>query len=200
VHEQGSKSGECCPSRLTSTTKKKTLKNITDAVFQILSLEGQSKIFVKPSATGTKLFVTGAGDDLSRFSVKALRIFPHSPEPWPQQFNDHLQTYSDPEDPAPLVPRPSPELQAARAEARRRGGDAGAAAIVDPRAFGSNFSSTEVVVAILIARNSLYESLSIILPVVVCTSVSILTFFVEPDKLDTRLQIVITLFLALVGE
>eukprot|EP00884_Botryococcus_braunii_P000775 jgi/Botrbrau1/10699/Bobra.357_1s0003.1 len=37
------------------------------------------------------------------------------------------------------------------------------------------------------------------MPVVVCTALSFLTFFVQSDKIDTRLQLVVTLFLALVA-
>ena len=36
-------------------------------------------------------------------------------------------------------------------------------------------------------------------PTNLSTCISLLTFFVEPDKLDTRLQIIITLFLSLVA-
>lgn len=33
----------------------------------------------------------------------------------------------------------------------------------------------------------------------VCTALSMLTFFINPDRIDTRLQLVVTLFLALVA-
>lgn len=33
------------------------------------------QIYVTPSATGTKLFLAGTGDDLSRFTVKVNRLF-----------------------------------------------------------------------------------------------------------------------------
>lgn len=161
-------------------------------ILQILNWSDESKIYVTPSATGTKLFLAGTGDDLSRFTVKGLRIYAHDPQPLSAQFNDpqlrDIQTYSAVDDPAPLVPLP--------AEAPLPNGSAPK---LPALAFGGNYTVTEVIVAVIISRNSLFDSLNIILPVIVCTCISLLTFFVEPDKLDTRLQIIKTLFLSLVA-
>jgi hypothetical protein len=33
----------------------------------------------------------------------------------------------------------------------------------------------------------------------ICTAISFVTFFISPEKIDTRLQIVVTLFLTLVA-
>ena len=131
-------------------------------VLQILGQQGDSVIRVVPSATGTNLFLAGTGDDLSRFTVEGLRIYAHDPEPWSEQFNDpklkNLRTFSAWDDPAPVVPLPAGALLPSSVSTVR--------AVAD-RAFGSDFTVTEVVVAIIISRNSLFDSLNIILPVVV---------------------------------
>lgn len=157
------------------------------------------QIYVTPSATGTKLFLAGTGDDLSRFTVKVnrlfhsskrsrseetergkkksslslltraisshlslqgLRIYAHDPQPLSAQFNDpqlrDIQTYSAVDDPAPLVPLP--------AEAPLPNGSAPK---LPALAFGGNYTVTEVIVAVIISRNSLFDSLNIILPVIV---------------------------------
>lgn len=102
-------------------------------------------------------------------------------EPYPNQFNDpklkNNVAPSHPDDPAPLVP----------------------AAGVDVAAFGSDISTVAITMALVIKRLSLFFGISIILPVVVCTLISMITFFVDPDRIDTRLQICITLFLSLIA-
>jgi hypothetical protein len=69
----------------------------------------------------------------------------------------NLETYSDMDDPAPVVPLPAGIVFRNKTVSR---------AAATP-AFGSDFTVTEVVVAIIIARNSLFDALNIILPVVV---------------------------------
>ena len=102
-------------------------------------------------------------------------------EPYPNQFNDpklkNNVAPSHPDDPAPLVPAPG----------------------VDVAAFGSDISTIGITMALVIKRLSLFFGISIILPVVVCTLISMITFFVDPDRIDTRLQICITLFLSLIA-
>ena len=128
-------------------------------VLQTLNWAGESKIYFKSSATGTKLFLSGTGDDLSRFTVKGLRIYPHDPIPWSSQFNDpqlkNLQTFSALDDPSPVVPLPAGSLLGNGSRAP------------EIAAYGSDFTVTEMVVAVIISRNSLFDSLNIILPVVV---------------------------------
>lgn len=83
---------------------------------------------------------------------------------------------SHPDDPAPLVPS------------------------VNGRArFGEDINVTSVTMVLTVRRLSLFFGISIILPVVVCTLISFLVLFIDPDRIDTRLQICITLFLALVA-
>ena len=164
-----------------------------DVVLQILGRRGESAVRVVPSATGTKLFLAGTGDDLSRFTVTGIRIYAHEPSSWSEQFDDkklkNLRTYSAWDDPAPVVPLPAGALLP----------NGSVSNVSAAPKYGADFTVTEVVVAVIISRNSLFDSLNIILPVVVCTCISLLTFFVEPEKLDTRLQIIITLFLSLVA-
>ena len=164
-----------------------------DVVLQILGRRGESAVRVVPSATGTKLFLAGTGDDLSRFTVTGIRIYAHEPSSWSEQFDDkklkNLRTYSAWDDPAPVVPLPAGALLP----------NGSVSKVSAAPKYGADFTVTQVVVAVIISRNSLFDSLNIILPVVVCTCISLLTFFVEPEKLDTRLQINITLFLSLVA-
>ena len=105
--------------------------------------------------------------------------FPPLPPPTPTQFDNkrhrNLVRASHADDPAPLVP-------------------------VNARpAFGEDINVTSVTMVLSVKRLSLFYGVSIILPVVVCTLIAFLVLFIDPDRIDTRLQICITLFLALVA-
>ena len=117
--------------------------------------------------------IQGAGDDASGWRAKDLDVWV-SREPYYRQFNDPLLRNnvnpSHPDDPAPLVPAPGS----------------------DAAPFGSGDNGivvTSITMALVIKRLSLFFLISIILPVVVCTGISFLTFFVDPDRIDTRLQV-----------
>ena len=99
--------------------------------------------------------------------------------PPPPQFDDkqhpNLIRPSHFDDPAPLVP------------------------VSGRPAFGEDINVTSVTMVLSVKRLSLFYGVSIILPVVVCTLIAFLVLFIDPDRIDTRLQICITLFLALVA-
>eukprot|EP00884_Botryococcus_braunii_P000773 jgi/Botrbrau1/10697/Bobra.357_1s0001.1 len=143
---------------------------------QLLNPVGHPKVKVVTSSTGTSLFSKGKGDDLSGWVVRNLSI-QVSEQPFQHLFEETTRAYSNPRDPAPLIPNPV----SSHAEIFN-GGDI-----------------TDVDVQIIIDRLSNYFSLNSILPVAVCTMLSFLTFFVQPDKFHTRLQLVVTLFLSLVA-
>jgi hypothetical protein len=100
--------------------------------------------------------------------------------PTHHQFDDkqhpNVVHRSHPDDPAPLVPSVNGRVR-----------------------FGEDINVTSVTMVLTVKRLSLFFGISIILPVVVCTLISFLVLFVDPDRIDTRLQICITLFLALVA-
>lgn len=142
------------------------------------NLTAGGAIEVVPSAAGLRLFTNGKGDDASGWRAEALDVFTKT-ELYPDQFNDtahpNVLRPSNVDDPAPLVP-------------------------VSGRArFGEDLSVTSITMVLTVRRLSLFFGISIILPVVVVTSISFLVLFVDPDRIDTRLQICITLFLALVA-
>lgn len=173
-------------------------------------------IEVVPSAAGLRLFTNGKGDDASGWVAQDLDVFTSAQRypnqvsevvwwlsvcvgwvearlslpttsppstthtrPPPPQFDDkqypNLIRPSHFDDPAPLVP------------------------VSGRPAFGEDINVTSVTMVLSVKRLSLFYGVSIILPVVVCTLIAFLVLFIDPDRIDTRLQICITLFLALVA-
>ena len=94
---------------------------------------------------------------------------------------------SAPGDPVPLAPSNSPAAMAAR------GGKPA------PPRFGEDIGVVDITITVAVHRLWLYFSLSAILPIVVCTAISFLAFWVHPADLSTRLSLVVGLFLALVA-
>ena len=105
-----------------------------------------------PSARGLKLFTVGAGDDLSGFEADNIYIFV-SNSTYPSQFNDPLVkrqvvAHSAKGDPAPLVP------------AKGRGGEPAKVP------FGHDKNITDITIAVVVKRISLYYVLGMIVPII----------------------------------
>lgn len=141
------------------------------------STEGRGTAAIIPSASGVGLFAFGNGDDLSGWHITNITIVVVD-RPWSAQYNDHeshnLRTRSAPGDPAPLVPAPG----------------AGPA-------FGTKLSVVQVRVGIIVQRLSLFYSLSAIVPIILIVVMCLLTHILDPDMLETRLTVVVTLILSL---
>eukprot|EP00884_Botryococcus_braunii_P017545 jgi/Botrbrau1/4474/Bobra.0220s0008.1 len=134
-----------------------------------------SSKFVMDTFASLKLFTMGRGDDLSGWKVDNLTVTVNE-QGFSDQFKMHNIRKSLPDDPAPLL-----------------GGEG------NPNPNFNVGTVVDVQIRLLITRLSNYFSLGTILPVLVCTSLSFLTFFIQPEQIDTRLQLVVTLFLALVA-
>ena len=163
-----------------------------DMIATLSNYPGQGAVRVIPSATGLGLFTFGTGDDLSGWHAKDVHIFVRNPANYSSVFSSEQVarrqvSVSAPGDPVPLVPSNSPAALAARG---------GAPA---PPRFGEGIGVVEITVSISVERLWLYFSLSAILPIVVCTSIAFLAFWVHPADLSTRLSLVVGLFLALVA-
>ncbi|KAL4421658.1 hypothetical protein ABPG77_001199 [Micractinium sp. CCAP 211/92] len=128
---------------------------------------------IVPSATGTQLYNPATGDELSGWTVRAVYI---------RRLNLHQQdlvrsggsTTSAAGDPWPLNP-----------------------ANDNQSAFTSYLWGTGAEIFIEVDRISTYYIITAILPIVINTLLSLLVFSVSPRHLDTRLGIVVTLFLSL---
>lgn len=132
-----------------------------------------SPVRIVPSATGTQLYSPSAGDELSGWKLKGVQM---------KTFNLTEQnlvkaggsTLSAPGDPWPINPA-DPSVQA----------------------FQGVLWQTGVEIFIVVDRISLYYCITAILPIWLNTCLSLLVFSVNPRHLDTRLGIVVTLFLSL---
>ena len=122
----------------------------------------------------------GLGDDLSSWKVSDLHVYVYA-EPWTRQFDDpegmrNLVQPSDAADPAPLVARDA----AARAALERE-----------------HSQVLRITISIFISRLSLYFALQSILPVALCTLMSLTCFFLGASRVSTRLELTFSLFLTL---
>ena len=147
---------------------------------------------VIPSATALGIYTFGAGDDLSGWHAADAFIFVRTPVNYSSLFSSAMITKrqasaSAPGDPVPLAPSNSPAAMAAR------GGKPA------PPRFGEDIGVVDITITVAVHRLWLYFSLSAILPIVVCTAISFLAFWVHPADLSTRLSLVVGLFLALVA-
>lgn len=138
-----------------------------------------SQIEFVSSSRGLKLFTIGSGDDLSGFEAKNIYIFTTT-EPFPLQFDDplvHNQVVarSARGDPAPIVPAKGQNQSLA---------------------FGNNKMITDITVAIVVKRISLYYVLGMIVPILLLAGLAILTLFIDPRLIETRLTSILSLYLA----
>ena len=130
---------------------------------------GSGTATVIPSASGVGLFAFGNGDDLSGWRVTNVTITVNE-RPWSTQFDDpesrNLRTRSAPGDYAPLVP-------------------------VDDVAtpYGADLSVVQVRVGVIVQRLSLFYALGAIVPIVLCVAIALLTHMLDPDLVETRLQV-----------
>ena len=187
-----------------------------------------------PSSRGLRIFTIGAGDDLSGFEAKNVFIFVTN-DPFPRQFNDpelknQVVARSARGDPAPLNP---------------------AKGINASAAFGYDKRVTDITIAVVVKRISLYYVLGMIVPILLLASLAskffrwfgvgkekrttarrclsslffsqpqprpltsspskkkkkkkqsplpVLTLFIDPRLIETRLTSILSLYLANVGE
>ncbi|PRW32523.1 alpha beta- isoform C [Chlorella sorokiniana] len=137
-----------------------------------------STVNIVPSATGTQLYEPETGDKLSGWTVEGIQIVP---------FNlsslDLLAagdgTLSDPDDPWPL--NPTSPTQGPPGQSN----------------FIGYLWQNGFEIYIEVHRVSLYYVITAILPIYINTCLALLVFSVSPRHLDTRLGIVVTLFLSL---
>jgi hypothetical protein len=163
-----------------------------DIVATMSNYPGQGTVRLVPSATGLGIFTFGAGDDVSGWHAHDVDIFVRTPQNYSSVFtSEHVLrrqvSLSAPGDPAPLSPNNSPAALAARG---------GAPA---PPRFGGDLGVVDLTISIGVTRLWSYFALNAILPVVICTSIAFLAFWVHPADLSTRLSLVVGLFLALVA-
>ncbi|PSC69798.1 ligand-gated ion channel [Micractinium conductrix] len=127
----------------------------------------------RPSATGTQLYYPATGDKLSGWRLRNVYI-----QPMDLQETDLIRaggsTPSDPDDPWPLNP-------------------------ADPNApaFRGFLWQNGMEIYIEVDRISSYYLIIAVVPVYINTCLALLVFSVNPRHLDTRLGIVVTLFLSL---
>ena len=130
---------------------------------------GSGTATVIPSASGVGLFAFGNGDDLSGWRVTNVTITINE-RPWTTQFDDpesrNLRTRSASGDYAPLVPA-----------------DDGATP------YGADLSVVQVRVGVIVQRLSLFYALGAIVPIVLCVAIALLTHMLDPDLVETRLQV-----------
>ncbi|GAB4813008.1 hypothetical protein N2152v2_000054 [Parachlorella kessleri] len=128
------------------------------------------------SATGTELYRPRTGDDLSGWNIKAVEILPYN---FSHVAGSIIRasagaTYSAPGDPWPINP---------------------ANKSVTP--FTSQLWTEGVDVVITVGRISNYYIIVALLPIAVNVWLCLLVFFISPRHLDTRLGVVVTMFLSL---
>ena len=152
-----------------------------DYHFTINRPRAGGNITVIPSARGIKLWTSGKGDDANGWHATGLVIYTGR-EPYPRQYDDPISknnlAFSHPDDPAPVAPGPG-------------------SAVTTP--YGDDMEALTITIAIVVKRLSTYFGLNVILPVVTCSLISFVAFHVNPAALDTRLQLTVGLFLALVA-
>lgn len=140
---------------------------------------GYGHVTIVPSATGIGLFAigSGAGDDLSGWRIRDTRVSV-TEVPWTSQFDDptsrNLRRRSTPGDPAPLVP----------------GKGAG-------QGYGADLAVVQIRAFVDVQRLSTYYLLAAIVPVILCVVITLLTHVIDADLVETRLQLVVALFLSL---
>ncbi|KAL4424607.1 hypothetical protein ABPG77_009191 [Micractinium sp. CCAP 211/92] len=127
-------------------------------------------VTVIPSATGTQLYSPSTGDELSGWTVKGVYI--RTLNLSQQDLVQAGSTYSAAGDPWPLNPASN-----------------------NQSAFTGYLWQTGAEIFIEVDRISTYYIITAILPIVINTLLSLLVFSVSPRHLDTRLGIVVTLFL-----
>ncbi|KAL4421264.1 hypothetical protein ABPG75_010555 [Micractinium tetrahymenae] len=133
----------------------------------------EDPVTIIPSATGTQLYNPATGDELSGWKVQGVYI---------RTLNLSEQgliraggsTYSAAGDPWPLNP-----------------------ASANQTAFSGYLWHTGAEIFLEVDRISNYYIITAILPIVINTLLALLVFSVSPRHLDTRLGIVVTLFLSL---
>ncbi|EFN59795.1 hypothetical protein CHLNCDRAFT_133508 [Chlorella variabilis] len=141
-------------------------------------------VTVVPSSGGKKIYTIGRGDDASSWAVTDYSLETYSVDmgSWFSQYSD---LNSDPYDPMPLAP----------VNANQTGG------YVDESGNLLNVFNgvTDQHLAILITVERFWKPslINAVLPVVLVFTLGLMTFFTSESSLDTRLEIVVTLFLAL---
>lgn len=122
----------------------------------------------------------GSGDDLSSWKVTEIHVYAIQ-EPWTKQFNDpdgmqNLVQPADAADPAPLV-----------------AADAASRAVLERE----HSQVIRITISIFISRLSLYFALQSILPVALCTLLSLVCFWLGASRVCTPLELTFSLFLTL---
>ena len=141
-----------------------------------------ASVVLRKSATGLQLYTLGSGDSLSGWDTESVQVFIQPNEPWTSQFaaappSARMQP-SAVDDPAPLLPAPGS----------------------DRAAVDADVIESDVVVAIVVRRIAAFYVISAVLLSFVVTLVGFLSCGLDPDRIEARLTILVTLLLAEVGE
>ncbi|KAI7836521.1 hypothetical protein COHA_009622 [Chlorella ohadii] len=138
-----------------------------------------STINIIPSATGTQLYGPNTGDKLSGWTVEGVQILPFNLSSLDLLAAGDAGTLSNPSDPWPLNPTSPTQGPPGQNE------------------FTGYLWQNGFEIYIEVHRVSLYYVITAILPIYINTCLALLVFSVSPRHLDTRLGIVVTLFLSL---
>lgn len=153
-----------------------------------------SNVSFVPSASGSKIFTFGSGDDLSGYRVEDVFVKTKAGL-WSDQFSRANLAPSALGDPLPVFP--ASRAVDALAAASVAGGNV-SATLKPAKMFGKDYTIAEAQIIIRLQRLVAASGLQI-LPIVLCTTVAFITMFVSAQNIDTRMQIVVTLFLTLVA-
>jgi len=134
-----------------------------------------SNVSFVPSASGSKIFTFGSGDDLSGYLVEDVFVRTRAGL-WSDQFSRANLAPSARGDPLPVFP--APRTADALSAAAVAGGTNASAVLTPAKMFGRDYTISEVQIVIRIQRLVAASGLQI-LPIVLCTSVAFITLFVS---------------------
>ncbi len=129
-----------------------------------------------PSSSSTRFLIRGQGEIVSGWDVKSVEV-----KPWSTTMQEGVNYYverfgtpSNPNDPAPIVDYAAPD---------------------EGNENGYEIVSFDVVVTI--SRKWRYYVLNMIVPILLLVCLSLVTYMIPADSLDTRISLNVTLFLSL---
>ncbi|KAI3429737.1 hypothetical protein D9Q98_010052 [Chlorella vulgaris] len=141
-------------------------------------------VVVMPSSGGKRIYTVGLGDDASSWAVVDVSISSLIVD-MGQWFRDYSDVKSDPDDPMPLAP----------VNSNQTGGVVGEDG--EPVNVYTGIPDQLLAVNLRVERFWRSSLINAVLPVVLVFTLGMIVFFTDERSLETRLEIVVTLFLAL---